>query len=247
MAAAPNAAEEAEIAQVKDLRLGQLLTEWGTLIGAQRAAFQESGNHIVEWDGLLRRARVDLFQMEAHVAELEARCDDIDSGLGEMETSQSAMDAKLARLEGKLAELLPRDPSTQTEVGQTGTYAAAAQLARAQAYDAALQLGTLLDELETVLDDVEKQVEEGQAGDGANPVRAGAGRRSAAHLMFFGLPISSLSSLPPLRHTPPRRLCSCGRSCTRTCAACSRWPWAQRASRSRRATSGSRRASFPAS
>ena len=57
-----------------------------------------------------------------------------------------------------MERLVPTNPSTQSFGDPPSTYQGQAQLARAQAYGAALELGTLLDSLETVLDEVEQQV-----------------------------------------------------------------------------------------
>ena len=181
MAAPPPAAAQAapgpapaqeDLDRVKALRLKELLASWNSRISEQKAAFSASAERVRAWDAHLRASMIDLHHLEAGVADLEQTCHLMEVSLTDMESTQANIGSKLRALEEKMERQLPKLPHTNSTTDPASTYQGAAQLARAQAYDAAIELGTLLDHLEGALDDVEERVRAGQMADNMHPVRA---------------------------------------------------------------------------
>ena len=172
-AAAPGPAPAQEdLDRVKTLRLKELLGSWNSRISEQKAAFGASAERVRAWDAHLRASMIDLHHLEAGVADLEQTCHLMEVSLTDMESTQANIGSKLRALEEKMERQLPRLPHTNSATDPASTYQGAAQLARAQAYDAAIELGGLLDHLESALDDVEERVRAGQMADNMHPVRA---------------------------------------------------------------------------
>lgn len=170
MAVAPAAVDQ-DLERIKGLKLRELLATWNARIGDQKKAFTDSADRVRAWDAQLRESMIDLHHLEAGVGELEHTCELMDRNLSDMETTQRNIDSKLRALEAKMAQQLPIQPHTNSARDASNTYQGAAQLARAQAYDAAIELGELLDHLENALDDVEDRVRTGQKADNMHPVR----------------------------------------------------------------------------
>jgi chromosome segregation ATPase len=171
---------------LKALKLKELLGRWSAQIHQQRREFEASADQVSTWDTSLREMVVDLHYLETGVDDLEQDCERIHRGLTEMEHVQKNFGLKLERLQADMERLVPTNPSTQSFGDPPSTYQGQAQLARAQAYGAALELGTLLDSLETVLDEVEQQVKAGQQE--THPVRSAfecAHRAALSLLLFF--------------------------------------------------------------
>jgi hypothetical protein len=171
--AQPAPAVDADFERIKALKLKDLLAAWNARISEQRAGFADSAKRVRDWDAHLRESMIDLHHLEAGVGDLEQTCELMERNLTEMEGTQANIGSKLKTLEDRMALQLPVNPSTGTNLAPSNTYQGAAQLARAQAYDAAIELGELLDHLETALDDVEERVRAGQMADNMHPVRSG--------------------------------------------------------------------------
>ena len=155
------------------MKLKELLAHWNASISEQKRRFSDDADFVRRWDAQLRGSMVDLYHLETGVGELEQTCELIDRNLSEMEQNQVNIDTKLRKLEERMEVQLPQNRATGSYMDPTNTYQGAAQLARAQAYDAAIELGTLLDSLEDALDDVEQRVRLGQLEDNMHPVSRG--------------------------------------------------------------------------
>ncbi len=180
------------------MKLKDLLDDWHRSIDGQKRGFGDNAATVRQWDAQLRKSVIDLHHLEAGVEQLTETCDDLDRNLLEMERTQDNIATKLAQMEARLNEQLPKNPATGGVMDPSSTYTGAAQQARAQAYSAAIELGTLLDSLEEALDDVETRVKAGQQEDTPHPVRPQPPPR--AHRPVF---LASPTPLTPVPFPPP--------------------------------------------
>ena len=142
---------------IEALPLKDLLASWQRMVEEQRRGFHEKASQVANWDVQLRRAHVDLHDLECSVGQLTADSDEVDKRLSAIEEEQNSMEAQLRGVEERLETLL-RAHGASAEYGEAGT----AQRARMGAYTAAQELNLLLNHLEDKLDAVEKEMREEQ-------------------------------------------------------------------------------------
>ena len=186
-----------EAERIKNMKLKDLLDDWHRSIDGQKRGFSDNAATVRQWDAQLRKSVIDLHHLEAGVEQLTETCDDIDRNLLEMERTQDNIATKLTQMEARLNEQLPKNPATGGVMDPSSTYTGAAQHARAQAYSAAIELGTLLDSLEEALDDVETRVKAGQQEDTPHPVRPRLLSAPTAPAPCVSSPLNTLPPCPP--------------------------------------------------
>ncbi len=191
---------------VAALPLRALLDTWRKEISELEADFNKRALVVDEYDASLRATRVGLHQLTTDVSELEEGARELEGSLARVAEEQDKMDRALEDIETKMNALLPEEPGGgQPLLEAHGTYVATAQRARAEAYEAAQQLNSLLTNLECNLDVIDKRISEdaAPAGGAADSVRrAGAGARARARAIGAA---THTPPPPPRNPFPPRR------------------------------------------
>lgn len=134
---------------------------------SQAGAFRDQADRIATWDAKLRKSRLNLHKLIADVDELQNVQTRLDDDLGNVESRQKDMERTLSQLEGYMATLLDRRPKAQASED--------ALRMRAEAYIAARELDSLINQLDNNLREIERKVdhvEQNQSADVSAQVRA---------------------------------------------------------------------------
>ena len=169
-----------------------LLQDWQARIKSHRASFIENATKLAEWDTSLRQATSELRQLEQEVEELENESGEVEASLDSMLSTQEALMKKLDNV-SKQYDSMPPLP------GGESTYVGKAVAARRDAYDAAMELESILGGLDQSLKLVEVNMREAETNS-QSPVREWlcAAKKTPAFPNFPDLSLSPLllCSLP---------------------------------------------------
>jgi chromosome segregation ATPase len=169
-----------------DKKLKDLLLDWQGKIKDHRESFIRSADKISQWDAGLRSATVELRQLELEVESLEQESKSVQASLQSMESSQNSLESRLRVEEEKFRQRVDLNPDS-------GAYVARAQMARRDAYNAAMELQALLDGLEQALNKVDEMVTTAAEASLNNPVRPFLA--TGCPPFFFPLALTALAYL----------------------------------------------------
>ncbi len=178
--------------KASDETLGGLLERWRLMVAGQREDFYQRASQVSQWDMHLRRAHVDLHDLECSVEKLCSDSNNVNVHLDEADKTLSHMDEELTEVERSVEALLAKNGAVDFAHGS-------AQRARMGAYNAALELDAMLQHLEAQLASIEKDMQDEQLELSADPVRAASARARPP-------PPPPPPSQPPTLPTPARPL-----------------------------------------
>lgn len=131
---------------------------------SQAAAFRDQSDRISTWDAKLRKSRLNLHQLISDVDALQYVQTRLDDDLDAVEGHQKDMERTLSQLESYMATLLDRRPKVQASEE--------ALRMRAEAYIAARELDSLINQLDNNLREIERKVDHVEQNQSADIVRA---------------------------------------------------------------------------
>ena len=145
-------------------KLGEILQEWNEMVRKQRSTFERHAKKVIDWDTELRKARVDLLRIQLEVNELTHIQDIMDNDLNNIEKQQQSMEDTLNTIEKFIDDEIMGGNKKWDDFTTGNQKGTSAQRSRAEAYNIALQIDTLLDnydrDLQTVDDAVSNALNE---------------------------------------------------------------------------------------
>ena len=147
--------------------LVEIMKRWKSEVEIQKEEFIKQSKQVIEWDTSLRSARVGLTRLSDDVARLNREQEDIESSLSHVGNHNTRLKNMLEEIERYLDFRLG---AGQNGEAPESASQATAQAARAEAYDAARRIESLLSVLGDELHSVNDLISKGLSNQIENPL-----------------------------------------------------------------------------